>query len=211
MNGIDISRWNTVKDWNKLADTNEFIIIKCGGGDDGIYTDRNFETNFRESCKHFDRRGVYWYLGGNTSANITNEINYYLTILKNMEIKYKTFSTLPVFIDAETKEQYNNPNIKELLTSALKQIEKAGYYAGLYTYRNFYDTKLQNLNKRFYTWIADYRNTAKNSYSNQNDFKILQYGQKLINGAVDGETDADIMYKDISEKIIKNGFNHLTK
>lgn len=44
--GIDVSRWQGDIDWSKVAaDGITFAMIKCGGGDDGLYEDRKFKQN----------------------------------------------------------------------------------------------------------------------------------------------------------------------
>lgn len=209
LNGIDISHWNTVTDWNDIAYNNDFIIIKCGGGDNGIYTDSMFKTNWREACKHFALRGLYWYLGGNTESEILNEVSTFIARVKEYETKWACFATLPLFIDVETKKQYNNTQISKHVRTALTTLEKAGYFAGLYTYRNFYNTRFNGFNKRFYTWIADYRNNSIDNYKNT-DFGILQYGQNNIIGVSD-KVDCNCMYKNPAESIRKKNLNHLKK
>lgn len=208
LKGIDISHWNSITDFCDLAYDNDFIIVKCGGGDDGIYTDSKFKTYWREACMHFKLRGLYWYVGSTTETGVINEVSSFIAQVKKFENEWACYATLPLFLDVETKTQYKNTNIQTAIRKGLTTLEKAGYFAGLYTYRNFYDTKFdKDFNKRFYTWIADYRTNAANNYAGTN-FGMCQYGQSNEIG-VTGKVDANVMYKNPADNIRKKSLNHL--
>lgn len=206
--GVDISHWNKITDWNDLKDNADFVIVKAGGGDQGIYTDSCFLRYFREANVHFKKRGVYWYLGSTTESGIKKEIDYLITILKDVKERHGCTATLPIFIDIETQRQQATPNIQANLKAGLTQLEKAGFYAGFYTYKAFYDQRFVGLEKRFYCWIADYRNTMKSYYQTHGDqFKIHQYSGSGTIGGVDGKIDLDVLYSDPSSTIVKKKLN----
>lgn len=64
MQGIDISRWQGVIDWDKVKKAKEFAIIKASGGDDGLYPDGQFVRNRDEARRVGIPRGFYHFAGG---------------------------------------------------------------------------------------------------------------------------------------------------
>lgn len=212
--GIDISKWNQVTNWNALEKSQDFVILKAGGGDNGIYIDRNFKNNIKNASRHFNKIGIYWYVGGSTKNTILKEVDYLIDLLKAVE-KQDIHITLPVFLDIETKALYNNTECQTITKIALSKLEAAGYFAGLYTYQNFFKTRFnEKFYLRFYTWIADYRKNATQTYTSNyksksgNYFKALQYGQENVAG-VQGKVDVNYMFDDPSKIIAKKKFNHI--
>ena len=59
--GIDVSRWQGDIDWSKVAaDGITFAMIKCGGGDDGLYEDRKFKQNIQGALANGIQVGIYF-------------------------------------------------------------------------------------------------------------------------------------------------------
>ena len=61
--GVDISKWQGDFDFARAIaeDKIEFVIIKGGGGDQGLYVDPKFSRNYLQAKKHNLPVGVYWY------------------------------------------------------------------------------------------------------------------------------------------------------
>lgn len=205
--GVDISKYNPVNDWKKLKNNTDFVIIKLGGKNkNGLYIDRNFESNFKNAHLYYKKIGVYWFVGGTTKNDLLTEINFLDTELRK-QAKNNLYCTLPVFLDVELKTQYYSKNFANSLTYCLEILENLGYFAGLYTYKSFYDKVLnQNFNKRFFTWIADYRLKYQKSYFNSN-FKALQYSSTGTVPGISGRVDLDYIFDDPSNTIINKKFN----
>jgi len=62
--GIDVSRWQGVIDWDTADDHAGFAIIKAGGSDQGMYEDSQFIRNRDEARRVGITRGYYYYAGG---------------------------------------------------------------------------------------------------------------------------------------------------
>ena len=73
--GIDISRWQGDFDLEKAVKNEgvEFVIIKGGGGDDGLYVDRQFVSNYNKAKKLGIPVGCYWFSKALTLAEADKE------------------------------------------------------------------------------------------------------------------------------------------
>ena len=209
--GIDISRWQGNFDLSraKKEDGVEFVIIKGGGGDDGLYVDSKFARNYTEAKQLNLPVGVYWFSKALTVADAKKEAEYfYERCLKGKQFEF------PVYIDIEHREQLALP--KTLLTDIAiawcDYIERKGYfvgiYAGKYTFRdNMDDSRL----KRFSHWVPQW--TKKCTYEDASVLGMWQFGGEtnvLRSVKIAGVTcDQNYAYVDF-ENIIKsqklNGF-----
>lgn len=64
LEGIDVSRWQNVINWDQVKANKQFAIIKVGGSDQGMYTDGRAVRNVQEARRVGIPRGFYFYLGG---------------------------------------------------------------------------------------------------------------------------------------------------
>ena len=59
-----VSRWQGDIDWARVANSGiTFAMIKCGGGDDGLYEDRKFQQNIQGALANGIQVGIYFYSG----------------------------------------------------------------------------------------------------------------------------------------------------
>lgn len=90
--GIDISHWQTDKggiDWASVAnDGITFAMIKCGGGENGIYKDRKFEENIQGALANGIQVGVYFYSGAEDVETAFKEASFCIDIIKGYQITY---------------------------------------------------------------------------------------------------------------------------
>lgn len=68
MQGIDISRWQGIINWDAVKAAKQFAIIKIGGSDQGMYPDGMASRNVSEARRVGILRGFYVYLGGTHSV-----------------------------------------------------------------------------------------------------------------------------------------------
>ena len=61
--GIDTSRWQGDFNFARARDEEgvEYAIIKCGGADDGLYTDREFENSYNKLESAGIHKGAYYF------------------------------------------------------------------------------------------------------------------------------------------------------
>ena len=124
-----------------------------------------------------------------------------LNLLKTC-LEGKSFE-LPIAMDVEDPRLKSLPaaELTKLVKMELREIEKWGLYATLYTYSNFadYNLNMWQLND-FDLWLADYRNkrpTRKHG--------MWQYSSKGKVAGVSGVVDMNHVYKDYPSIITKAG------
>lgn len=213
--GIDISRWQG--DFNFSAALKEgvsFIILKGGGGDDGLYTDSKFEKNYNNAKKLNIPVGVYWFSKAITTEDAIAEADYFFkNILHNRQFE------LPVFIDVEHEEMLslNKDKVTDIIKSWCNYLESKGYWVGIYSSVYAFSNHMHDKELEKYThWVAQWSKEC--TYKNKDVLGFWQFGgdtnllrSNMIAGVV---CDQNYMYSDFP-KLIKeknlNGFSNLSQ
>lgn len=199
--GIDVSKHQSKIDWEKAKDKIEFAIIKLGNifQNDTNNVDEQFERNYSE-CKRLGIPvGVYVYNYAKTTDKVQAGANFVVEKLKGKTLE------LPVYIDME--DSRIAPLGKERLTQICIEfntiIEKAGYWAGVYTNRNWYDNYLnkEEIKKRYTTWIATYT-SGTDKYKGEYD--IWQNSSTGKIDGINGNVDTNYMHRDLISEIKGN-------
>lgn len=208
---IDLSHWNVVKDWEKVAQNVQGVILKCGGTDSkngNAYTDSCFEKYYNECKAHNIPVGCYWFVGNNCYTSAEGILNA-LECLKRLEGKQ---FELPIFIDFETSK----PSLKRGNTNAVISfcncLENKGYFVGVYASdisgfdeRLYYDDL-----KTYFLWIAKYSDKEP-----KHKYNLWQYTSTAtiegIDGNVDCSRDKDNYLGKIKNIIMSRGFNGFIK
>lgn len=151
--GIDISRWQG--DFNLAqakAEGFEFVIIKGGGADDGLYVDSRFEENYRKAKELDMPTGCYWFSRALSVEEAIAEADYF----HEKCLKGRLFE-LPVYMDVEHERMFafGKEHITEVIHAFCQRLEALGYwvgiYSGLYAFkRGMNDSELQ----RYAHWVA---------------------------------------------------------
>ena len=128
---VDLSRWDGTVSIPKLQQAGVgAVIAKCGGGDQGLYTDSKWESNYA-NCKAAGMPvGAYFYSAATTVNQAVREAEYVLKLIKGKRLEY------PVYIDVEEKTQ------QALSESTLRTVIQAwldtvgdGWMRGVYTWK----------------------------------------------------------------------------
>ena len=207
--GIDISTWQKGFNFDKAkAEGVEFVILR------GAYStskDKQFDTFYKQCKEKGLPVGVYHYSMAKTVAAARKEADAMLNILKGKQFEY------PIYIDVEDKVQAALG--KDLLTKIIQTycnaLEKAGYYAGIYsTYLFLRDnTHIEKL-ERYDKWIAQWskKNTCPIEYG------MWQFGgetNKIRTNKVAGVTcDQNYAFMDypaIMKRAKLNGYGEVHK
>ena len=78
--GIDISRWQGDFNLKKaVSEGVKFVILKGGGGDDGLYVDGRFADNYRKAKALGLPVGCYWFSRALTEEEARKEATYLWT------------------------------------------------------------------------------------------------------------------------------------
>lgn len=189
--GIDISKWQGNY---TIPDAAEFVIIKAGGSDDGLYIDSQFLSNYI-NCKNRDIPcGIYWYTAAASVEALDTEIDYLIGHIMGLQFE------LPIYLDLEEEELYFYSN--DLAVHWLEKMYASGYYPGIYCgYSWSNDQLIDNIIGTFPFWLAYWADEKP-------DFKwkygIWQKGSCYINGIV---VDIDYQYIDYEPTIKELGLN----
>ena len=199
--GIDVSKHQSKIDWEKAKNKIEFAIIKLGNifQNDPNNVDEQFERNYSE-CKRLGIPvGVYVYNYAKTTDKVQAGANFVVEKLKGKNLE------LPVYIDME--DSRIAPLGKERLTQICIEfntiIEKAGYWAGVYANRNWFDNYLnkEEIKKRYTTWIATYT-SGIDKYKGEYD--IWQNSSTGKIDGINGNVDTNYMHRDLISEIKGN-------
>lgn len=200
LDAIDVSRWQGTIDWKKVKASGKVggVMIRAVSTKSGqLYVDPYFEANYAGAKSVGLPVGVYAYTVAVTEGMAKKELNLLKTCLEG-----KSFE-LPIAMDVEDPRLKSLPaaELTKLVKMELREIEKWGLYAILYTYSNFadYNLNMWQLND-FDLWLADYRNkrpTRKHG--------MWQYSSKGKVSGVSGVVDMNHVYKDYPSIIAKAG------
>lgn len=206
LNGIDVSKWQRDIDFVKVKNAGiDFVIIKAGGSDAGIYKDRYFEQNYKNAKAAGLNVGAFYFVGKKflTEADGRADAERFIKLLEGKQFEY------PVYVDVETgsfktRKQYTDATIAFCAT-----MEKAGYFCGVYAsdISGFHDMLEDDRLKIYTHWVARYG--SKPTFVSQAD--IWQHSSK---GVVDGilkYVDLDRCYVDFPKIIKGKGFNGFKK
>lgn len=201
MKGIDVSGWQGNIDFHKVKSGGvEFVIIKAGYS---VFTVDTWEKNFANAKSNGLKVGAYWYSEALSVDAAKQEAQAFIKALKGKQLDF------PVYLDLEEKSQFDKgiAFCTELVETFCRELEKAGYYAGVYApawwYENFVE---KSVREKRPAWIADFRGGCYYSGT----YGIWQYDAAEVAG-VQLPCDRDIGYTDYSEYIKKAGLNGYAK
>ena len=195
--GIDVSYAQGKIDWEKVKASGkvDFAILRAGYGREYSQVDEQFARNYSE-CKRLGIPiGVYWYSYATTVAEAKQEARACLKVIAGKTFEY------PVYFDIEEPSQFalGKKVCSDIVQAFCDEIEKAGYYVGLYCSTHYLANYIsESVRNRYAIWCAQYNDSC--TYSG--NYGIWQSGTGKIYG-IDGDCDIDHSYIDY-EKIIKN-------
>lgn len=204
--GIDVSHHQDVIDWNKVKAAGiEFAILRAGlGVESKEQVDSQFERNYSE-CKRLGIPvGAYHYSYATSPEGAKRELDFFLKIIKGKTFEY------PVIFDIEDETLMKLPKsvLTENVIAFCDGLEKAGYYAALYSNPDWLTQRLDYARlKRFDLWLADWRKNPSKAFAHG----IWQYSETGRVNGISGNVDLDVAYKDYPTIIKKAGLNGFGK
>ena len=193
--GIDVSKWQGEIDWDKVKqDGIEFAIIRCGyrGSVSGILVvDPYFEQNIRAASAAGIKIGVYFFTQAVNEVEAVEEASAVINLVKDYDIEY------PVFIDTEGAGGDGRADgldiaMRTAVCDAFcSTIKNAGYTAGVYASRNWYNNNLETVSlERYVIWLAEYRKIP----IYQGYYQMWQYTSSGNVDGINGRVDMNISY-----------------
>lgn len=194
--GIDLSKHNIVKDWDKVKEQVDFVIIRAGGNYNGYYKDSKFEQYY-DACK---LRGIpvgAYYDAGKTFYSTSTGKEYaehFKKLLSGHTFEY------PVFVDIEVTPRKYKKLITDAAIAFCEYMQDARYFVGIYgsDISTFHDQLQLDRLDAYCKWVARYG--KKPNYVKR--YGIWQCSSKGIIDGIVGNVDLDRSYADYP-KIIK--------
>ena len=181
---VDISYHNGVIDFEKLKNAVDYVIIRCGYGQDmTTQDDKQWERNVRECERLGIPYGVYFYSYAKTKAKIEGEITHCLRLLKGHA------PNLPVFFDSEEHgtQSVAKYNAKRFCDAMLTN----GYKSGIYASKSWYENYIGE-SWGYDLWIARYASVL----GMMEKVDIWQYSSNGRVDGINGRCDVNYVYKD---------------
>ena len=194
--GIDISRYQGKPDFAKVFKAVDFVIVQSSFGKFTSQVDPTFERNYAECKKYGIPIGAYHFGYAKNVDDAKQEARVFMNVIKGKQFEY------PVYYDIEgTMLNYDKATVSAMAKAFCSELEKNGYYTGIYMSRSPAQTKLDDECIKNYTlWLAEYN--SKLNFGK--DVGIWQYSDTVQVNGIDGCVDGDICYVDFPT-IIKNG------
>ena len=196
--GIDVSKHNGYIDFDKVKnDGIEFVIIRIGYGGSAPVKDERFEENYKNAKKAGLKVGTYLYSYANSDSDVKAETTAILKWLSG-----KNFD-LPFYLDVEDNKTQGGLSRSELTNyvyEICENVEKAGYFTGIYASKNWLETKLDMTRlKRFTIWLAQW--TTNPTY--QGVYAMWQYTSGGSVNGINGRVDMNYQLKELGGNLKK--------
>lgn len=202
-NGIDVSKWQGKINWEKVRENIDFAILKAGYGSYVSQKDETFEFNYSGCKQNNIPVGAYWYSYAVSPEQAVTEAKACMEVIKDKQFEY------PIYFDIEEKRQLDlgKEMCSKIVTAFCTELEKAGYWVGVYSSKNHLENYLnEDVRNRYAVWVAHY-GISKTTYKGQ--YGIWQYSDKGSIYGINGNVDVDectIDYPTLIKNAGKNGF-----
>lgn len=189
---VDISEHNDIINFEGLKNAVDYVIIRCGYGQDmASQDDKQWIRNVTECERLGIPYGVYLYSYAKTTARIEGEIKHCLRLLRGHS------PSLPVFFDSEEKgtQDVAKHNAKRFCDAMITN----GYKAGIYASKSWFENYIGET-WGYDLWIARYADVL-----GVNNVDIWQYSSNGSVAGIDGRCDVNHVYKDYGGSNITPG------
>lgn len=209
--GIDVSKWQTDIDWDKVRDSGvEFVIVRVGyrGGETGaLGEDARYKEHIEGALKAGLKVGVYFFSQAITEEEAVEEADFVLQRIYKYDIQ------LPVVIDYEymannTGRLYAADLTREEATDVVnafcERVTQYGYAGMVYANRSMLtnDLDAEDISSKYRVWLANYQSPQMTdfeeepttSYTGKYDF--FQFSSKGKVPGINGDVDLDYWYDD---------------
>lgn len=194
--GIDVSKWNGKIDWDKVKNEGiDFAIMRAGyrGSVSGVIVeDPSFQTYMTGASSALIQKGVYFFTQAVNEVEAVEEASAVIELIKKYKLDY------PVYIDTESaggegRADSLDKETRTLICEAFcRTIENAGYAAGIYASRNWFDNNLNaDRLSKYQIWLAEYRDVPLY----QGYYHMWQYTSKGTVSGIAGSVDLNISYE----------------
>ena len=201
LKGIDVSVHNGSINWNQVKnDGVQFAILRAGYGREASQKDQRFEEYYANAKAVGMPVGCYWYSYATGVEEAKIEAQVCLSIIKGKQFEY------PVYFDLEEQKAFatGKENCSAMVRAFCGELEKAGYFAGLYMSRSPFNSYMEDdIRTKYALWLAEYGSQL--NYSG-----TVGMWQKSSTGrisGISGNVDMNECYINYPERIQSAGLN----
>lgn len=205
--GIDVSHWQGDFDFAKAkAEGVEFVIIKAGGGDSGLYRDSKFEKFYAAAKALGLQVGAYYYGDAKNTTEAEAEADHFVKLLAGKQYE------LPVYYDVEGRMlKAGKTELTNIAIAFMERVKAAGYMVGMYSSESAFNSEVEDARLTAYPhWIARWAKSAPKSKSGA-VVGMWQFGGEtnlLRSNKIAGVTcDQDYLFVDYFAEIRAAGLN----
>lgn len=206
MRVIDLSKYNTVTDWNAVAQNVSGAFIRVGyrGYVVGVISEDNKFRMHAEQCKAAGLSfGVYFMSQAITEDEAREEADYAVWMAAALG------ATLPIFIDSEdgdgTAKVVRADGLSQdqrtaVVNAFCDQVQSHGLQAGVYASENWFKTKLHyDMLKGYLIWAAKYgvNDGTAHEHPALEKVDVWQYSSRGSVPGVAGSVDVNECYLDM--------------
>lgn len=204
--GIDVSQYQGLINWDVVKDHIDFAIIRCGFGQDlPGQDDKLFKRNADECTRLNIPFGVYLYSYAKNATDAKSEAKHVMRLIKNYKMAYPIYYDLE---DENTTGKQTNEVIASIAKTFAEELEKNGYYVGIYASLYWWKTKLTNpIFNKYTRWVANY--AAELNFDKEYD--MWQYSSTGWVEGISTIVDLNYCYKDFPKIIKAVGKNNFDK
>lgn len=198
-NGIDVSQWQGDINWGDVK--TDFAIIRAGYGREKSQVDTKFEQNYNGAKAAGIPVGAYWYSYAMSADEARVEAQAFINTIKGKQFEY------PVYFDVEENKVFKLgvDTVSKIIIAFLDEMEKAGYFAGLYMSASpLTQYTTQTVKDRYAIWVAHY-GVSKPNYAHQYGMWQKSSQGKVV--GINGYVDLDECYIDYPKLIKESGKN----
>lgn len=139
-NGIDVSQYQGLINWEVVKNHIDFAIIRCGYGQDIIgQDDELFKRNADECTRLNIPFGVYLYSYAKNVEDARGEARHVMRLVKDYKMAYPIYYDLE---DENTTGRQSNEVIANIAKAFADELEANGYFVGMYASLYWWKTKL---------------------------------------------------------------------
>lgn len=201
--GIDVSRHQGNINWGHV--NADFAIIRAGYGREVSQKDEQFENNYTGCKSNKIPVGCYWYSYALDVEDAKREAKACLEVIKGKTFEY------PIYFDVEESSQAKLPKtqMSAIVKAFCDELEKAGYWVGIYSYASFLKEHLSiDILNRYAVWVA---HTGVNAPNYDKPYGMWQYSHTSRVSGINGDVDKNKCYVDYPAKIKAAGLNGFKK
>lgn len=203
--GVDVSKWQSAIDWEKAKAQIGFSIVRATSG-------RSIDSRAHNNLSELNRQnipcGVYSFSYAVDEKTAVKEAESVLAFVRAFKLEY------PIFFDWEYDSEtfmkkkgipFSNARLRGITKAFCDAIEKAGYFAGVYANKDFFNRYGVDFFKRYALWYAHWNTSA----AIPPEAKLWQFSNKSHIAGITTEVDTNIDLVDFPHIIKTAKLNHL--